>query len=1337
MKNLRVVQSLSIKHLTLCGIHDFTVDFDTGIVYCGNRHGIVGLDPSSREIVSSVSLVEHGYLPADVTSGKTIVGIEHLPDQMSVCVATVMGDLILWNTSTSEVECVGSVESGFTSMAWSPDQELVVLATGQKTLIMMTREFEPIIETPFEPSSFGDAQFVNVGWGKKETQFHGSEGKSAATKTKMAVSAALDWDSGLPIVSWRGDGQYFAVSSINSQTGGREIRVWSRECILYSTSEPVNGLEPSLCWKPSGSVITSGQRLTNQQELIVFFEKNGLQHGELKLPFAPGTTKLREITWNNDSTVLCLWLEELPPPEQQQTQWKPKSYIQLWCVNNYHWYLKQSLDFSSEQSVRCVKWDAEHSKRLHVATEGARYLQYTFAWCVNDTRDQALVAVIDGDQLLLTPFESLVVPPPMAAVTIRCQSAVNQVIFAPPPLCSIAVLLADGCIELYTPEKEDSSEAVDMTICGNIPEDVKLPQFRTTAKLCMNGSSRYPQKETNFIWLDTDFLVCAHTEPIEDDGSGGTPGGSTSSLTVLQLDRTTKQWNSRCAVAVEEGCVMSMCHSSMKQLLVQLNNGTLLDFHYDTDLEVGSVVPHLDDSGLEVVFPQPCIHMAVCTLGGQDVVVGLTERYRFYVNDIEIATNCTSFAVHDDYLLLTTHAHTCRCICRKTKLAVLPQLSDGKSHPFDESIRRIERGARIVTVVRDETKVVLQLPRGNLETIHPRALILSAIRRHIDKLQFKKAFTTMKKHRINLNLLFDHNPEVFLDNVAEFIEQIADITDINLFLTDLQEEDVTVTMYTAAYEERSPLKKNLSNKKDIACDAIRKVLEEKDADKYLLCILTAHVRKTKPELEVALKKIKELRDEKGTGVVSPEEALKYLLFLVDVNEMYLVALGTYDFDLVIMVAEKSQKDPKEYLPFLNKLRAMESRYMRYSIDMHLKRYPEALQHLVECGEERFTECMSLITERKLFKEALKYYPVASHQYKEISYAFGDHLKQEKCHEEAAIYFYKAEQYDSAIASNEKCLNWQAILCIMAEANYSEKEIVEESRKLAEQLKDAKRMDEAAILFEQYAGDCEEAIETLISGHHWADALRLIYKHNRRDFLETSFKPGLQEAYESLSITLQETCALFKKYTTRLEVVRAEKEKNRLEMIESGVYMQEGGDLYSDASSATGESIQSSRYTTDSQRSSSSKMSGKSSKNRRKTERKKWSLKEGSRHEDLALIDALATIISRTEQQKDEIGPLLKTLVQFHHEDKAAKLQQDFQELIKLVESSIADIWSPQEKDDQPIISLGPDATANSIVRSMQSKAGPDTDKTTQLDAVFRIPPVINKTKKWKLTVLGQ
>ena len=36
-------------------------------------------------------------------------------------------------------------------------------------------------------------------------------------------------------------------------------------------------------------------------------------------------------------------------------------------------------------------------------------------------------------------------------------------------------------------------------------------------------------------------------------------------------------------------------------------------------------------------------------------------------------------------------------------------------------------------------------------------------------------------------------------------------------------------------------------------------------------------------------------------------ALVYIMYLVDVNALFDIALGLYDFDLVILVAEKSQK----------------------------------------------------------------------------------------------------------------------------------------------------------------------------------------------------------------------------------------------------------------------------------------------------------------------------------------------------------------------------------------------------------------------------------------------
>ena len=53
------------------------------------------------------------------------------------------------------------------------------------------------------------------------------------------------------------------------------------------------------------------------------------------------------------------------------------------------------------------------------------------------------------------------------------------------------------------------------------------------------------------------------------------------------------------------------------------------------------------------------------------------------------------------------------------------------------------------------------------------------------RLKFDEAFVIMRKHRINMNLLYDHKPDVFLQNVDVFVKQVAAVNHINLFLTDL------------------------------------------------------------------------------------------------------------------------------------------------------------------------------------------------------------------------------------------------------------------------------------------------------------------------------------------------------------------------------------------------------------------------------------------------------------------------------------------------------------------------------------------------------------------------
>lgn len=45
--------------------------------------------------------------------------------------------------------------------------------------------------------------------------------------------------------------------------------------------------------------------------------------------------------------------------------------------------------------------------------------------------------------------------------------------------------------------------------------------------------------------------------------------------------------------------------------------------------------------------------------------------------------------------------------------------------------RRVERGSQIVTVVPSAMTLVLQMPRGNLETVNPRPLVLEVVQRDI------------------------------------------------------------------------------------------------------------------------------------------------------------------------------------------------------------------------------------------------------------------------------------------------------------------------------------------------------------------------------------------------------------------------------------------------------------------------------------------------------------------------------------------------------------------------------------------------------------------------------
>jgi elongator complex protein 1 len=102
-------------------------------------------------------------------------------------------------------------------------------------------------------------------------------------------------------------------------------------------------------------------------------------------------------------------------------------------------------------------------------------------------------------------------------------------------------------------------------------------------------------------------------------------------------------------------------------------------------------------------------------------------------------------------------------------------------------VRAVERGSRLVTM--HGTKTILQMPRGNLEGIYPRILMLKEIIGDIEGERYGLAFRLLRQHKIDINLLYDVNPAKFIANIGKFVQEVKHHVDwLNLFINSLNED---------------------------------------------------------------------------------------------------------------------------------------------------------------------------------------------------------------------------------------------------------------------------------------------------------------------------------------------------------------------------------------------------------------------------------------------------------------------------------------------------------------------------------------------------------------------
>jgi elongator complex protein 1 len=243
------------------------------------------------------------------------------------------------------IEIVGNVEGGILAAQWTLDEEVLAIASGfhrhcpcsrlgRSKLLFMTSGFEVIAEISLSPEDITQhVSQVSVGWGRSSTQFRGLRAKDAprdpTLPEKVDQGVLSPHDDGKVRLHWRADGECLAFIRIEddgSKPPRRVVRVYSRDGQVESFSEPIDGLEGFLSYRPSGHWIATVQRKSDDEAQVVFLERNGLRHGGFPLS-KPGT-QIRQLAWNSDSTVIAAQL---------------KNRIQLYTVSNYAWHLKQEI----------------------------------------------------------------------------------------------------------------------------------------------------------------------------------------------------------------------------------------------------------------------------------------------------------------------------------------------------------------------------------------------------------------------------------------------------------------------------------------------------------------------------------------------------------------------------------------------------------------------------------------------------------------------------------------------------------------------------------------------------------------------------------------------------------------------------------------------------------------------------------------------------------------------------------------------------------------------------------------------------------------------------------
>lgn len=1198
-----------------------------------------------------------------------------------------------------EPELVGQVP-GLCGLATSPDGEHMVVATGQGRLLQLNSEYEVLAE-------------VELG-----------EGFETTTVT----------------ITWRGDGKFLATNS--SHGGSRAVRVWERDGLIHHSDAELDGsTEAALSWEPRGGLLAVAMEEGGAVQML---ERNGLKRGELVLQQSQYT--IRQLCWSPDSEILgalveqnnTVGVETVPHETQAGLPAQQKFAVQLWHRCNHHWYLKWQ---ESIHGTAQLLWDDVDSKTLHVFNrleEG--WTSTRFVWDDATVSNMGTTVTSDGSSILLNTFRKTVVPPPMCNMAILCSAPTTAVCassfadqeYVAAVLSSrvLAIATSQACGDWSAPLADISNECQAGAMDGVIRAKevaLDLPQRSFVRQLVW-------QAPWQVLLLVDDFTtgtLCERFVSVEISWDEGEKIKAQVARNIC-LDEIFEF----CGRAIAR--IASVVKGNSRVVLVSLVGKNSDAFASDCT----SSVACFDGSHMqELSICRGRCYWLLPWMMDHDSSISFAARSverELFLEGALIASNVRSFSCHFAGTKPTMLYVTDDNVLHSLRLVGSSGQGNATYEPMGQSSaettnntpvlgrnwqrRAVESGARLVAVPSSSPMVVLQMPRGNLEGIYPRSLVLAMVLSMLEEDRYSDAFTVVCRHRIDLNILVDYKWPfaqtkagartlvVSLADPQRLIELVHALKPGNV----LQKDGVYAG--TVEYESHAgptDFGNEVSDEKiNKVCVALRSVMVELDAPYYGLPILSTYFRSQPPLLGDALlhatsfnllssgSKEGHTTAPEADGLSSSESStstftmMKHLLVYCEEESLYRAALALYNLELAAVVVSYAQAmDPGEKLPELqafDDISPIEKQHAH--VDLYLGRLSLAAKNFALAGDRpSFEKSLEIARQapEEVFPVLLQQFPSncveRSAEAGMLRIALGESLLGRGRAEEAAVAYISGGEVEQALHAYRTAGAWRMVLSLAGRLGWNTADVKSLALELAEELLIEAPKDAATILLE-YVNDAQRGVEILASTGAWRDAIRAAYRYSRPDLVDTLLAPAAAASLVRALEEFREDRSRLEKYIARLRTLRQRRAAMAAALGTPGqdpvaedenteVISEVGTSIMSDYSAYTHRTAVSGATNGTTPLTSASAASCVGRRNRRngKREKKKGRIRAGAPNEEFALLQHLKQC-PMAPHMRESHGELAELLVLLGHEQDAKLLQTVLSNLVafqdKLAENSI-------------------------------------------------------------------